>query len=111
MSGTLEHFKNRESVITDGYHTFGELYSERMQYDILLSKIFHKESWRSKKHDDGSMFDGYFIMGYKTNDGDYTHHYKLEYWGLFNHVQELTQAPSFDGHSAKDAHRLLSLLK
>ena len=95
--------------ISDGYHTFDELYYHRM---ILFSLLLngHKDiSWKAKKHHDGTMFDeASFICGIETPEGQYTYHYKLEHWDKFD-VQELEFAPEYDGHKPSDITRLLSI--
>lgn len=98
------------SCISDGYHTFDELYFHRM---VLFSIILNQNqdvSWKSKKHSDGTMYDNYFICGIKTPEGQYTYHYDLKYWSHFN-VKELEYAPEYDGHKPEDITRLYSLLK
>lgn len=86
--------------ISDGYHTFSELYEVRAVLNIALFKQIHgrffddwrhsinynkwqghsaKDAfiassanpiWRSKLHSDGSMFDGMFIFGFCTEPGE-----------------------------------------
>lgn len=96
--------------ISDGYHTFGSLYYQRL---ILFAALVnsHKDiSWKSKLHHDGKVpFDGgWFIVGIETPKGSYTYHYDLNYWDLFE-CKELDRAPEWDGHTDKDVERLLSL--
>lgn len=94
--------------ISDGYHTFDELYHHRM---ILFATICNSKpdiSWKSKKHHDGTMYDDYFIVGINTPEGQYTYHYHLNNWDYFK-VKELDNAPEYDGHQPKDVTRLLSL--
>lgn len=94
--------------ISDGYHTFGELYYHRM---ILFSVILNKNAdiaWKARKHHDGTMFEGSFICGIETPQGQYTYHYNLEFWDWFK-VKELEFAPEYDGHKPKDIVRLLSI--
>lgn len=55
-------------------------------------------------------FDDYFIVGINTIDGQFTYHYELKYWDIFN-VKELPTAPEYDGHTPSDITRLYSLLK
>ncbi len=96
--------------ISDGYHTFDELYYHRM---ILFSIICNQNSafsWKSKLHCDGSMYPGYFIAGITTPEGEYTYHYEMKYWDRFN-VREIESAPEWDGHQPGDIGRLESLLK
>lgn len=97
--------------ISDGYHTFDELYYHRM---ILFSVILNNPknnylSWKSWKHNDGTMFDDYFIVGITTEEGDYTYHYHKDNWDLFK-VKEIEFAPEWDGHKPEDITRLLTLV-
>lgn len=97
--------------ISDGHHTFGELYHHRMILFSLLCRMFRGRAWRSKLHDDGTMLDDSFITGIETPDGQYTYHYNLKDWDHFKGIRELPRAPKFDGHKPKDITRLLSLLE
>lgn len=89
--------------VSDGYHTFNELYHHRA---VLLSVICndHQDiAWKSKKHSDGTMFEGMFIVGVKTPTGQATYHYDINpYWDVFR-VQELEYAPEWDGHTPAQA--------
>lgn len=95
--------------ISDGSHTFDELYFHRMYLFSVICNQNKEKAWKSKKHDDGSMFDNYFIVGIKTNEGDYSYHYHMEYWDHFN-VEEIKNAPEWDGHTPEDISRLNSLV-
>lgn len=95
--------------ISDGYHTFNELYFHRM---ILFSVICNQnkdKAWKSRKHADGTMYDDYFVVGITTPEGDYTYHYHKDYWDYFD-VKVLEHAPKWDGHKPEDVTRLLSLV-
>ncbi|HEU5110548.1 MAG TPA: hypothetical protein VFT95_18565 [Micromonosporaceae bacterium] len=86
--------------VSDGYHTFGELYDHRRALTAALSRGLRYESWRSKAHHPGGdpIFDGYFIVGINLPIvGPITYHYKLKYWDDFAHVVELDHAPLWDG--------------
>ena len=65
-------------------------------------------AWKSRKHSDGTMYDGMFIAGIDTPEGQDTYHCENDLWDLFN-VKELEHAPEWDGHKPKDIVRLLSL--
>ena len=95
--------------ITDGWHTFGELYYHRMILTLALAKSHLEHSWKSKEHHDGTMFDNSFIVGFTTPEGQYSYHYDLKYWKLFEDIKTLDKAPEYDGHQPKDIARLLSL--
>lgn len=94
--------------ISDGYHTFDELYYHRMILFSVICKAHTLKSWKSRKHDDGTMYDDYFIVGIETAEGSYTYHYHKDYWELFE-VREVELAPVWDGHKPEDITRLLSL--
>ena len=88
---------------SDGYHTFNELYHHRA---VLFSVICNNHpalAWKSKLHHDGTMYDGMFIVGINTPDGQATYHYDVEpYWKMFR-VPELPHAPEWDGHTPAQA--------
>lgn len=87
--------------VSDGYHTFNELYRHRT---VLFSVVCNQNrdiSWKSKQHDDGTMFDGMFIVGINTLDGQATYHCDLDDWDMFD-VKELEYAPKWDGHTSDD---------
>lgn len=94
---------------SDGYHTFNELYYHRMVLFSVICNQNKEKSWKSWKHNDGTMFDDYFIVGVITNQGNYTYHYHKDYWDMFN-VKELDLAPEWDGHKPGDITRLLTLI-
>lgn len=90
--------------ISDGYHTFGELYDHRRALTAALAKSIGYYSWRSKAHhpDNGPMFEGYFIVGMDLPTGQISYHYKLSHWDDFEGVPERPHAPKWDGHTPAD---------
>lgn len=96
--------------ISDGSHTFDELYYHRMMLFAVICNTYKDKAWKSWKHEDGTMFDDYFIVGITTPKGDYSYHYHKDYWNMFD-VKELENAPKWDGHKPSDIDRLLSILK
>lgn len=95
--------------LSDGCHTFNELYYHRA---ILFSVICNQNkdiSWKSKLHSDDTMYDGMFIVGINTPEGQYSYHYYINLWSLFD-VKELDKAPEYDGHLPEDIDRLKSIL-
>lgn len=94
--------------ISDGYHTFGDLYHHRAVLFAVICNTYKDKAWKSKLHDDGTMFDGMFIVGVETPEGHYTYHYNMPYWDMYN-VKELANAPKWDGHKPEDITRLLTL--
>lgn len=95
--------------LSDGYHTFNELYHHRA---VLFSVICNNNpdiAWKSKLHDTGDMYDGMFIVGIETPQGQATYHYDIEpYWDMFK-VKELEKAPKWDGHTPDEAIRRIGM--
>lgn len=102
----FELIKNGD--ISDGSHTFEELYFHRMVLFATICNVYKEHAWKSWKHDDGTMFDDYFIVGVNTPEGSYSYHYHKDYWDYFK-VLELPNAPIWDGHKPSDVERVLSL--
>lgn len=96
--------------LSDGYHTFNDLYRQRCVLFATLVNLFPDISWKSRKHEDGELCfgGGWFIVCIDTPDGPYSYHYEDEDWDLFK-CPELERAKPFDGHTDKDVGRLLSL--
>lgn len=97
--------------LSDGYHTFNDLYHQRAVLFAALVKAYKDRAWKSWRHSDGELPFGkedYFIVGIDTPEGSYTYHYHGEYWDVFDCV-ELPRGKEWDGHTDKDVTRLLSL--
>lgn len=88
---------------SDGYHTFNELYHHRAVLFSVVVKAFPNKAWKAKKHHDGSMFEGMFIVGIETPDGQATYHYDIDpYWDMLR-CKEIEFAPEWDGHTPQQA--------
>ena len=96
---------------SDGYHTFNELYHHRAVLFSVICNMFTEKAWKSKLHDTGDMYDGMFIVGIDTEQGQATYHYDIEpYWDMFK-VKELEKAPKWDGHTPADAIERIGKMK
>lgn len=104
-----EKLNGEGSDIKDNYHSISELYFNRLVLFSIICNTYKNNAWKSKLHSDGTMFEDYFIVGISTPQGDFTYHYNMKYWELFN-VKELKYAPIYDGHQPSDIGRLYSLL-
>lgn len=96
--------------ISDGFHTFNSLYNQRLYLWAALVKAYKNLAWKSIRHHDGKpcFGGGWFIVGITTPLGDYTYHYELKDWSLFD-CKVLIKAPEWDGHTDKDITRVLTL--
>jgi hypothetical protein len=116
LDNVLEALNDGKEVdmgeVSDGYHTFNQLYHQRAVLFAALVNTHKDISWKSWKHEDGNYcFDKpneWFIVGIDTPEGAYTYHYSKEYWDMF-HCTELEVSKHWDGHTEKDVTRLLSL--
>ena len=100
--------------LSDGYHTYNELYHHRAILFSIVCADHADIAWKSKHHNDPNdeMYDGMFIAGIDTPDGQATYHNDIDpYWDMFD-VKELESAPKFDGHTPAQAiERLKSLIR
>lgn len=96
--------------VSDGYHTFNELYLHRMALMAALMRFSGAPCWRSRQHHDGTMFKGFFIIGMTlgiAEPNQITYHIEEKHWEEFAFAPTLEHAPDFDGHTASDAVRRL----
>jgi len=90
--------------VSDGYHTFDELYDHRCLLFIALMKAYPGLSWLSPAHHDGSAIDGWFVAGILLPGGMITYHLPDKFHDLAVDagVKILHRAPEWDGHTSKD---------
>jgi hypothetical protein len=93
----------------DGYHTFGELYDHRITLYLALCKQIMRsdtselEIWRSERHSDGSVMEGWFVLGINKEKGtQITYHLPIERWDETDFAETLDKAPEWDGHTSDD---------
>lgn len=97
--------------VSDGDHTFNELYDHRNLLFLNLMILKPDQAWFSKLHNDGSHHPGYFIAGMNLPTRQISYHMPDKYWiwaGATN-AKELEVAPPWDGHTSKDVTERLQL--
>ena len=101
---------NEIDDLSDGFHTFRQLYYQRMMLFATIVKQNKDKAWKSLRHEDGELCfgGGWFIVGVDTPEGSYTYHYEDNFYSLFDCI-ELERGKHWDGHTEKDVTRLLSL--
>src|SRR5574343_1157886 len=87
--------------VSDGFHTFDELYEHRCQLFAALMHCRRDISWKAGYHSDGTMFDGWFIAGMDLPTGRITYHLPATMWNLLG-VPSYERAPEWDGHTPQD---------
>lgn len=100
--------KDRGNV-SDGYHTFNELYYYRMLYNAAffneLAKNTDIKVVKSKRHSDGSIpfnDENMFIVQAELPTGQISNHYNMKDWNMFN-IKEVEIADKWDGHTPQQA--------
>ena len=117
LKENVEGFEENE--ISDGYHTFNELYEFRKMYNAALFNEWGKSADRlieeegkysvhkSWRHHAGELCfpnssQRWFIVSANLPSGLISNHYKEKDWDLFK-VPEVEKALfPFDGHTGKD---------
>lgn len=99
-------------LVSDGYHTFNELYEHRCLLFCLIIEALGRapfkgdwDIWKARKHHDGTSIDGWFIAGATPKYGDLktiTYHLLDSMWDFIKSAPELGQAPKWDGHTSQD---------
>lgn len=103
---------------SDGYHTFNELYEHRIVLFCALGRaILDNEysrliPWKSKKHSDGTVWDGWFIAGIGNKKGEQiSYHIPIDKWRDFSDFRTRAKAPDWDGHTPQDVLERLKKLQ
>lgn len=94
--------------VSDGYHTFNELYEYRLLYNAaFFNELARREACdvhKSKRHSDGEIpFEdpNWFIVMAELPTGQISNHYEMKDWDLFQ-IPEKDVANKWDGHSPYD---------
>lgn len=122
INEAIKHVDSNE--VSDGYHTFKELYDHRIELWIALCRVtsYHNQIppypdfplvWRSEYHSDGekAFGGGWFVLGIGKHLGaQLTYHLPMSYWGQCEFATTLNKAPEWDGHSSADVLERLKQL-
>lgn len=62
---------------SDGYHTFGQLYYQRMKLFSVLVEEHIDRAWKTRRHEDGELCfgGGWFLVAIDTPVGTYGYHF------------------------------------
>ena len=103
---------SKRSMVSDGYHTFDELYEHRCVLFLTLLNVINSttagiKTWKSRKNSDGSEWPGWFVCGIEAG---VTYHLPDRLWHLLE-VEEIEQG-LWDGHTSDQVPvRLLMVSK
>lgn len=99
----------RTEDVSDGYHSFKELYEHRHALFLNLMKLQPEISWISQKHQDGLGYKGWFIAGIRLEAGDISYHLPMCLWdeAKLTGARIAPRAPKWDGHRSEDVVKRL----
>lgn len=88
--------------VSDGYHTFNELYEHR--HWLFLALACWNGGWAARAHADGTKIEGWFIAGMTLAQvGDITYHLPDRLWPVVEALGMVVEAaPEWDGHASQD---------
>jgi len=111
--------EGNDMIVSDGYHTFDELYEHRYKLFIALATLYDRlpsgkirntdmegkvtsKVWRTLVHSDGTpSYEGYFLMGVNYEKGEQmSYHLPMRLWDAVDFAETLEIAPEFDGHTS-----------
>jgi hypothetical protein len=108
--------------VSDGFHTFKELYEHRIRLFISLAQLLKRQEnaidyipkgesivWCSTKHSDGSSVEDWFVLGIEKGQGrQITYHLPSRFWSEVCEFAEVLEiAPEWDGHTSEDVLKRL----
>jgi hypothetical protein len=124
--------ENEIGNLSDGYHTYNELYNFRKMYNAALfnewgkDRVQHPHWWKegrpfysykydvhkSKRHHNGELCfgGGWFVVSATLPTGQITNHYEMKDWDLFQIPEEPKAMYEFDGHTGEDVLERLKVL-
>lgn len=89
IQDAIDNLQNGKGQLTDGYHSFDELYEFRKVYNAYLFNEWAKQGkhdvHKSIRHNDNELCfgGGWFIVVAILPTGQISNHYKLADWNLF----------------------------
>lgn len=97
--------------LSDGYHSFKDLYEHRLALTAALFNTLAKEHnvqvHKARYHHDGGGFPGYFIVVAELPTGTISYHYENKDWDKFHILAYESSPVPFDGHTADDTIKRL----
>lgn len=98
------HIPCETDAISDGFHTFRELYAHRRALFAALVRMMPDKAWMAQYHHDGTSIPGWFIAGIELPNGQISYHLPNDDWDLMaaTGCTETLNAPKWDGHDAAD---------
>ena len=101
INSMIQKEKLDTNLISDGFHTFKNLYDHRIELFIALARWISnhslREVWRYKTE------EKWFIMGISREKGkQITYHLPIEKWNETEFAYTCSLKPEWDGHTSED---------
>lgn len=106
----------KTSKLSDGYHSFCDLYDHRNYLFILLCRMFKDNAgviWRTRKDKNGKFQKDWFILGLEyispdeTKINQITYHLPMTLWKKCRFAMTIEKS-LWDGHTSADIIKLLN---
>lgn len=92
--------------LSDGYHTFEELYEHRCVLWLALLSVLNSETnlriIKALKHNDGTSLEGWFLSCVVINGKQLSYHLPIKYWDRIAGKAYEVSPLEFDGHTSND---------
>jgi len=88
--------------VSDGFHSFGELYEHRFELFVALMLSNPEISFRAKLNSDGGQYPGWFVAGMLLSTGQISYHLPDRYWDRLTTLKTYERYPNYDGHASQD---------
>jgi len=92
----------RTEDVSDGYHTFGELYEHRFELFVALMLTNPEISFRASLNADGNQYPGWFVAWMNLPNGQISYHLPERYWDRLASLVTHERCPGYDGHTSQD---------
>ena len=87
--------------VSDGYHTFRELYEHRYRLFLALMQAYYPLACKSLKNHNGSQWEGWFIAWIRLPTGQISYHLPMRFWDECPGAIHET-CYDYDGHTSAD---------
>lgn len=87
--------------ISDGYHTFNQLYDFRNLLFLNLIAANPALAFKTWLNDKKERWEGWFLLGMNTEHGQITCHLPDRFWDMAA-VKEIEYNFDYDGHTSDD---------
>jgi hypothetical protein len=111
VSELIDAMPSTIGQISDGYHTFDELYEHRFELWMAICRNLRRDIavYKSRVQSDGTSYPGWFLLAMGTKAGSQiSYHLPNRLWDACDFEEMMP--PPFDGHTSADVLERLRTL-